>query len=134
MNGAHGVTECLFVATREAGCRLQTDPVAVSTSSASGSLESSVYLARTGWLAGIEARGADGDFDGDVTICGLDIFGEQGAREHNSEANNGLDRERTVRIHVDLRCCQKNSGRKDRAVLDARSNRQDLPNLGERHA
>jgi hypothetical protein len=102
MSGAHAATECLFVATRETGWRFQTDSVAVPASGASGSLESSVYLARAGRLAGIETCGANGDFDGDFMICGLDGTGEHGACDHSSKANIGLGSGIRVRIHVDL--------------------------------
>ena len=104
MSEAHGVTECLFVATLEAGRRFQTDSVAVPARRASGALESSVYLARPGRLAGIKACGANGDFDGDFMIYGLDGAGEQAVRGHSSEANKGLGSEKRVRVHVDLQC------------------------------
>jgi hypothetical protein len=104
MSGAHGVTECPFVASREAGWRFQTDSVAVPASGASRSPESSVYLERAGRPAGIEACNASGDFDGDFMICGLDGTGEHGARDQSGEANKGLGSERIARIHVDLQC------------------------------
>ena len=68
MYGMNGVTESLFVAAIKAGRRFQIDTVAVAADGAGSSLQASIQLARAGRLAEIEARGANGEFDGDFVL------------------------------------------------------------------
>jgi hypothetical protein len=102
MGGMNGVTERLFVTVTKAGRRRQIDTVAVGARDAGSSLQPNIKLARAGRLTEIEARGANGYFDGDLITCGLDDTRERGARDHSSEANEGLSSESGVHVHVDL--------------------------------
>jgi len=130
--GTDGVTECLFVATRKAGRRLQIDPHAMGARDAGGSLQPSIRLARARRLVEIEACRANLDFDRDFMTSGLGGTEERGARGHGSEANEGLGSERRdFRVHVDLQRCLMNSGRENRAARDARSNHQNYPIWGQ---
>ena len=72
MSGANGITKCPFIAGHKARGRLQTDTGAVTASSASGKVKSTVQLAGTGRLVEIEICGLDGNLDRDLMIVGLD--------------------------------------------------------------
>ena len=110
MGGMYGVTERLFVATAKAGRWLQTDAVAIGARDARSSLQPNIKFARAGRLAGIEACGANRDFDRHFLTNGLDRTEEHGARGYSGGANKGLRSERRVRVHLVPQCRLVNSG------------------------
>jgi hypothetical protein len=97
-------TERLLVATLEVGNGLQTYSIAAAADDAGSCLQPAKQLARTGWLAQIEASGADGESDREGMIVGLGRTRESGAGRHSCDADAGFGvAEGVIRVHGDLR-------------------------------
>src|ERR1700731_635277 len=102
-SGTNGLTECLFVAIRETGRRLQIDTHTVGAGDAGRFLQPSIDLARTGRLTEIETRGANGNLDRDLMRFGLDRSREYAARSQESDAYEVVGvKDRGFGVHGDL--------------------------------